>query len=219
MIRAMTSSCARDHGLAVRLSGQLSRHGVDHHVFVEKSDVPTFARSFDKEHLHVKPGGGLNGFGVQGSIVRWHCHQQMLPIVEDGDTFVNIDSDVFFVNEAMIDDLACEPSQVKGFFGDTYYCRDRSSFRSMSGMVMAVDGATFRAAMGISRARLHEVFYLIESSDIEQILSVPSEDVMAAYLYQDAGATPVNLTEKYRRFLPVPRLPEHYERKDFDVIA
>ncbi len=212
MIRAMTSTCMRDRDYALRLNKQLTAHGVDHHIFIEPHEMIYFGASLN---VHFKPVGGDNGYGQGGTLVRWNCHQQMLNVVRPGDTFVNIDSDVFFANEAMIADLACAPGEVKGFTTGERYVVDGESFVHMSGMIIAAASDVFVKAMSLPRLTLIRACERVRANPIARISSTPSEDVMASYLYQiRAGARVTNLGTKYTR-----NLSKLYYSKDFDVIC
>lgn len=182
MIRAMTSTCTRDIHLVARLSRQLIGLGIDHHLFIEKCEGAAFvALGFDGATLHVKPDGGDNGLGRAGSMVRWHCHQVMRSVLDDGDTYVNLDSDVCFQDEEMVADLACAEGEIKGFRGHPIAV-DGTTFYHYSGMALAAHAGVFKRAMGISEGDA-----LAACNRVLDAGHTPSEDVVASYLFQTIG--------------------------------
>lgn len=187
MIHAVTSSCRRDLELVAQLHGQLYDHGVFHHVFVEPAELDVFDYAIGSGRVAVrtKPVGGDNGLGRGGAIVRWHCHRQLLTTVADDDTVVHIDSDVYFVDPSMIDELACDVGQIKGYADpNTFTLHDGDSFRHLSGMLIAVRGDCFKRSMGLSLGELWAATERLLAVDLS-----PSEDVVASYLYQCRGGS------------------------------
>lgn len=196
MIRAMTSTCTRDFAKVAMLNRQLQRHGVDHYLFVEGSEKPLFNTLKLGDHVQLKPVGGDNGLGKGGTIVRWHCHQFMSTIVKSDDTFVNIDSDIYFADPKVIDDLVCSPGEMKGFAssGPTLELYG-TPYHHVSGMVFAVHGASFLKAVSIPVDKLVTI-----CDDISATGMCSSEDVVASWLYKiEGGASLTNLDEKYSR--------------------
>jgi hypothetical protein len=191
----MTSTCARDHALACRLHAQLERLGLDHFLVVEVRDRPAFQGVVADDRLLTKPDGGDNGFGRTGSLVKWACHQAMRAFVGDGDTFVNVDSDVLFQTEALAIAMACEADEIKGFGGDPRTF-EGTAFLHISGMCFAAHSSVFHRAWSISRGELESVCLRMDTAGI-----CPSEDVTASWLYKArGGATKVTLLdERYTR--------------------
>lgn len=227
-MRVMTTSHEPDLHDALRLNEQLLRHGVEHYLFVPESQHDLFAPHAHGRFalLHQAPGDG-GGAGRSGSMHRWHVHAQMIPFVEPDDTVLNIDSDVFFVNEAMIDDLKCVPGETLGFTGDTpgfellrahykhLFLVDGKSFFHMSGMIHGASGNVYRKAMDHPQSAVWEACQLMLDSQSEC-----ADDVIASYFYQVVGgATKVrHLQYNYKRFIN-PSLPKLFNRKDVDVIC
>jgi hypothetical protein len=224
MIRAFTSSYPLDLDMAIRLNKQLVAHGVDHHVFVENQDVAVFAPHFPGSQLHEKPPGGDGGLGRAGSMCRWHILHHMLSVVQDGDTAVNIDSDVVFLNEKLIDELACSPGEVKGFTGDSpgvppIPIAGEGTFHPMSGMLIAAASDVFKRSMDISQDDVWAICQRLMDNG-----HGCSEDVVASYLYQIRGKANVTAFQEvgYVRSVRGPTysraFPEGY-LTDVDVIA
>lgn len=190
MIRAFTSSYGLDLSMAIRLNKQLAKHGIDHHVFVEERDIAAFApyfasREWEGSYLHKKPDGGEGGLGRSGALCRRHIHQTMLEFVKDGDTAVNLDSDVHFLNEKMIADITCAPGETRGFTGNekdvpSLPLNGGGSFFHMSGMIIAAHADVYRRAqIGLTHEDVWGICqHLMDSGH------GCSEDVVASYLYQ-----------------------------------
>lgn len=214
-VHAITSTCTRDLDLVRRLHRQLREHGINHTLFVENHELGDFSREFDD--VLIKPDGGDNGFGAEGTLVRWACHQQMLQRVKPEDTFVNIDSDVYFANLQVLADITCGKGELRGFMAPyangvprntvlvlpsntpRVSIRERlPDFQHVSGMIIAVAGDVFIRAMSLSRKVLIAVCDQLYRANIP-----PSEDVVASYLYQTRGNARhlVNFHDKYTRHL------------------
>lgn len=212
MIRVFTSTCSRDKGYVARLCTQMCKHGIDHFLFVEAAEVGAFSDLPVKEgRLLIKPDGGDNGLGRGGTLVKSACWRQLAELVSDDDTVINLDSDVYFVNESMLDALVCNEFETKGF-ADTEVKRvGEKTFFHMSGMLIAAHGASFRS---VARLTSDEVYR--HATDVMDAGMIPSEDVVFSYLLQTVGnATKVvNLHTMFTR-----NLGKNYDSLDFDVIA
>ncbi len=222
MIYAVTSTCITDKVMALRLNRQLLQHKIEHHVFVEDSQFDAFSECLwlaEKQDINLKrkPNRGLNGFGKQGTIVKWQCYQQMLNVVGDGDTIVNVDSDVIFVNESMIDDLNCSTLEAKGFRWPVPNKLARDSFFHLSGMIIATSGYVFKKAMSISLEDLSLLCDKMYSTVPEpNTHCTPSEDLITSYLYQVRGGAKVtDLGEKYTRAME----KSGYGSDKYDVVC
>jgi len=218
VIIAVTSSCARDIDCAAQLHEQLTRHGVEHHLFVEQVDRSLFESRFGR--VRLKPDDAGNGLGRGGSLCRWNIHRQIVPLVGDGDTVVNIDSDCFFVNESMIEALACRPGETKGFtrHDSPIIASETEKFYHCSGMIIAAASDVYIKAWSIGHEELSALCYRL----IDQGLHC-SEDITASYLYQcRAGGRIVHLDDQFSRFINH-EIPRRYDltddRASVDVIC
>ncbi|MES2179814.1 MAG: hypothetical protein V4550_18280 [Gemmatimonadota bacterium] len=208
----MSSTCLRDRDMVLRLNRQLREHNIDHYLFVEELEFERFKVGLDDDvNLRPKPNGGDNGLGRGGALNRWACHQQMLAIVGEDDTFANIDSDVVFVNPKLIAALECQPGETKGFADHNPTVIPGASFNHMSGMVMVAHGALFHKAVSVSRDELHALCEPIMAIDVS-----PSDDVMLSYLFQvrAAATSVVNFHDFFTR-----NTGKRYELTDVDVIC
>lgn len=118
MIHVLTSSYSRDFSRAASLNERLIKWDVTHHLFVEKRDFELFSSLEDsgiKTMVHIKPDGGEGGLGRSGTMARFPCYKVIQSFIKEGDTYVQLDSDVIIDSE-IIPELACSPNEVKGFF-------------------------------------------------------------------------------------------------------
>lgn len=204
MIHCLTSSYSKDFQRASSLNERLIKCDLTHHIFVEQKDLHLF-RSIEsgKTMIHMKPDGGEGGLGRDGTMARFPCYKVMQSFIKEGDTYVQLDSDVI-IDPEIIPELACQEYEVKGFFDPTHPVhleRDASipptnvRFIHMSGMSICAGWRVFQEAIPEDENRMLAIidFMLAEGF-------VPSEDVMLSYLlwrYTDSRVT--NLFASYDR--------------------
>lgn len=205
MIHVLTSTYSKDFERASSLNERLIKWDVTHHLFVETKDFwqfqPLEARG--KTKVHIKPDGGEGGLGRSGTMARFPCYKVMQTFIKDGDTYVQLDSDVIIEPE-IIPELSCSANEVKGFFNPDHPVHlERSAdipptnvrFCHLSGMTICAGWGIFHRAIPADESAMlsHIDFMMAEGF-------VPSEDIMLSFLlqrWQPFGLT--NLFASYDR--------------------
>lgn len=187
MIHVLTSTYSKDFERASSLNERLIKWDVTHHLFVEQKDFDQFRYLGlkDKTLVHIKPDGGEGGLGRSGTMARFPCYKVMQSFIKEGDTYVQLDSDVIIDSE-IIPELACSPNEVKGFFSPDHPVhleRDASipptdvRFTHMSGMSICSGSRVFQKSIpGTPSYMLATIQFMMDEG------FVPSEDVMLSYL-------------------------------------
>lgn len=204
MIHCLTSSYAKDFERASSLNLRLLKWDLTHYIFVENKDLELF-RSLQrrgKTIIHIKPDGGEGGLGRSGTMARFPCYKVMQTFIKEGDTFVQLDSDVIIDSE-IIPELACSENEVKGFFDPDHPVhleRDASvpptdvRFTHMSGMSICAGWKVFQNSIPKD---VNTMLSIIEFMMGEGF--VPSEDIMLSYLLQRSDFELTNLFASYDR--------------------
>lgn len=198
MIHCLTSTYAKDFERASSLNQRLITRDVIHHLFVEQKDIDLFKplEQRDKTMVHVKPDGGEGGLGRAGTMARFPCYKVMQTFMQDGDTYVQLDSDVD-INPDIVPQLACSPNEVKGFFSadhPVHLERDASipptdvRFTHLSGMSICAGSQVFQKSIPED-----EIIMLATIAFMMAEGFVPSEDVMLSYLLQRSEFELTNL--------------------------
>jgi len=204
MIHCLTSSYARDFGRACALNERLIKHDVTHHIFVEQSDIPLFMplERRGKTIIHVKPDGGEGGLGRAGTMARFPCYKAMQTFLKEGDTYIQLDSDVM-IDVEVIPELACSADEVKGFFDPNHPVhleRDASipktnvRFTHLSGMSICAGWRVFNKSIPKDENKMLEIISFMLDEGF-----CPSEDVMLSYLLQRADFQLTNLFASFDR--------------------
>lgn len=207
MIHCLTSSYAKDFQRASSLNERLIKWDLTHHIFVEGRDQELFTRldsrlDKGKTMVHLKPDGGEGGLGRSGTMARFPCLKIMQQFIKEGDTFVQLDSDVIIDSE-IIPELACSPNEVKGFFDPDHPVhleRDASipptdvRFSHLSGMSICAGWRVFQKSIPVDESSmLHRIDFMMREG------FVPSEDIMLSYLLQRSDFELTNLFASYDR--------------------
>jgi hypothetical protein len=199
MIHVLTSSYAKDFDRATYLNERVVQSEATHHIFVEQKDVELFHPL--NALIHVKPDGGEGGLGRDGTMARFPCYKVMQTFLKEGDSYVQLDSDVRIEAE-IIADLACEPDEIKGFFDPTHPVhleRDASipptnvRFTHLSGMSICAGANVFNKSIPQDKAAMLSIIDFMLDEGF-----TPSEDVMLSYLLRGAVKL-TNLFDKYDR--------------------
>lgn len=195
MIKVMTSTCLRDISYLNQLNKQLISHNIEHYIFVEEKELEYFKHLLN---VHIKLDNGDNGGGRDGTMVRWDIYQQMINILQEGDTCIQMDSDVYFGTEKMFNDLHCKENEIKGFFTWEYLLDvNKDKFHHMSGMLIAASKNVFTQATKSTRQEMYNLCTYVLDNGV-----CPSEDVMLSYLLQiRGGGTIVNFSDKFSRHM------------------
>lgn len=205
MIHVLTSTYSKDFDRAMALNERLIKHDVIHHLFVEEKDMYGFLilATRGKTMLHIKPDGGEGGLGRAGTMARFPCYKIMQGYIQDGDTYVQLDSDVIIDSE-IIPDLACRPNEVKGFFSPDHPVhleRDASipptnvRFSHLSGMSICAGARVFQTSIPNDESEMLAVIEFMMSEGF-----VPSEDVMLSYLLQRDAVVDRKLTNLFASY-------------------
>jgi hypothetical protein len=206
MTHVLTSSYHKDFERVANLNKILIQWDVTHHIFVEQKDMLLFKglEARGKTLIHVKPDGGEGGLGRAGTMARFPCYKVMQSFIKDGDTYVQLDSDVILEPE-IVPELACRPNEIKGFFNpdrpvhlerDTSIPPTNVRFCHMSGMSICAGSTVFQKSIPKDESEMLSIidFMLAEGF-------TPSEDVMLSYLLQRSNFELTNLFASYdRRF-------------------
>lgn len=189
MIHCLTSSYSKDFKRASLLNEGLIKWDVTHHIFVEQKDIEQFKvlEQRGKTLIHLKPDGGEGGLGRSGTMARFPCYKVMQTFLKEGDTYVQLDSDVMIDSE-IIPHLACSPDEVKGFFNPDHPVHlERSStipptdvrFWHMSGMAICAGWRVFHKSIPKDESSMLAIIQFMMDEGF-----TPSEDVMLSYLLQ-----------------------------------
>ena len=208
MIHAMTSSYDKDFIRASSLNERLIKNNVFHNIFVEQHHIDMFKplESRGNTLIHLKPGGGEGGLGRSGSMARFPCYLKMKTILQEGDTYAQLDSDVI-IDEDCIPKLQCSEYEIKGFFNPdlpVHLERDASipptdiRFNHMSGMTICAGWRVFNESIPENEEKMLAIISLMLDNGF-----CPSEDVMLSYLLSRGRHTITNLFDDcYRAFHP-----------------
>jgi hypothetical protein len=204
MIHCLTSSYWKDFERASSLNWRLLSGGAVHHIFVEQGDYELFRPLVHRGNtlIHIKPDGGEGGLGRAGTMARFPCYKIMQRFIKEGDSYVQLDSDVI-IDPEIIPELACSPIEVKGFFDPdrpVHLERDASNkptdvrFTHLSGMSICAGWHAFQKSIPQSEAEMLSIidFMLAEGF-------VPSEDVVLSCLLQRSDFELTNLFASYDR--------------------
>lgn len=204
MIHCLTSSYSRDFERASLLNEVLIKWDVTHHIFVEQKDIEQF-KVFEqrgKTLIHIKPDGGEGGLGRAGTLARFPCYKIMQTFIKEGDTYVQLDSDVIIDSE-IIPELACSQDEVKGFFNPNYPVHlerpetaPRTSLRfcHMSGMAICAGWRVFHKSIPEDESSMLAIIQFMMDEGF-----TPSEDVVLSYLLQREDFKLTNLFASYDR--------------------
>lgn len=198
MIHVLTSTYSKDFDRASSLNERLVEHDATHHLFVEIGDFELFRRleGRDKTRIHIKPEGGEGGLGRAGTMARFPCYKVMQTFIEDGDTYVQLDSDVI-IDSDIIPELTCGPDEIKGFFSPdrpVHLERDASipptniRFTHLSGMSICAGSQVFQKSIPEDETSILAIIEFMMKEGF-----VPSEDVMLSYLLQRSEFELTNL--------------------------
>lgn len=203
MIHVLTSTYSKDYERACSLNERLIEYDVTHHLFVEQKDLEQFKwleRDKRNTMVHIKPDGGEGGLGRSGTMARFPCYKVMQSFIKEGDTYVQLDSDVI-IDSDIIPELACAPNEIKGFFHPDYPVhleRDASipptlvRFSHLSGMSICAGWRRFQESIPADEtAMLAIIQYMMDEG------FVPSEDVMLSYLLQRSDYSDFELTNLF----------------------
>ena len=189
MIHCLTSSYAKDFKRASLLNERLIKWDVTHHIFVEEKDIEKFKalEQRSKTMVHIKPDGGEGGLGRAGTMTRFPCYKIMQTFIKEGDTYVQLDSDVIIEPE-IIPQLACYPDEVKGFFNPDHPVHlERTAsipptevrFCHMSGMSICAGWRVFQKSIPEDEISMLAIIHYMMDEGF-----TPSEDVILSYLLQ-----------------------------------
>lgn len=197
MIHCLTSSYSRDFERASSLNERLIKWDVTHHIFVEQKDlelfkgleqrVCTIRQSKGKTIIHIKPDGGEGGLGRAGTMARFPCYKVMQTFIKEGDTYVQLDSDVMIDSE-IIPQLACSPDEVKGFYNPDHpvhlerpaaATRTNVRFCHLSGMTICAGWRIFHKSIPKDESSMLAIIHFMMDEGF-----TPSEDVILSYLLQ-----------------------------------
>lgn len=204
MIHCLTSSYSKDFERASLLNNEVIKCDATHHIFVEQKDLEKFRwlTHRGKTKIHVKPDGGEGGLGRAGTMARFPCYKIMQTFIKEGDTYVQLDSDVIIDSE-IIPDLACSADEVKGFFNPDYPVylerpkdvpQTNVRFSHLSGMSICAGWRVFHKSIPEDKDQMLAIIQFMMDEGF-----VPSEDVMLSYLLQREDFELTNLFAKYDR--------------------
>jgi len=217
MIHCLTSSYSRDFERASFLNERLIKNDVTHHIFVEQKDFELFKglEQRGKTLIHIKPDGGEGGLGRSGTMARFPCYKVMQTFIKEGDSYVQLDSDVIIDSE-IIPYLACYANEVKGFFNTDYPThlqrpdtspRTNVRFCHMSGMTICAGWRVFHKSIPEDEnSMLAIIDFMLDEG------FVPSEDVMLSYLLQRDNFELTNLFASYDRSFNIKGDAEVYKK-------
>jgi hypothetical protein len=204
MIHCLTSSYSRDFERASFLNERLIKQDVTHHIFVEQKDFELFKglEQRGKTMIHIKPDGGEGGLGRSGTMVRFPCYKVMQTFIKEGDSYVQLDSDVIIDSE-IITHLACSTDEVKGFFNPDYPVhlerpesapRTDVRFCHLSGMTICAGWRVFHKSIPEDESDMLDIIHFMMDEGF-----TPSEDIILSYLLQRQGHKLTNLFASYDR--------------------
>lgn len=204
MIHCLTSTYKKDFIRASALNEKLMKNGVIHHLFVERDDLAQFNQlGNEKTLIHVKPDGGEGGLGRTGTMTRFPCYKKMLEYIHEGDTYIQLDSDVILVDdEITIPALECAENEIRGFFNPEYPTHLQRTeqketdirFHAMSGMTICAGWRVFKESIPDTEVEMMAVIDLMLNEGF-----TPSEDVVLSYLLQKWKPRMTNLREMFWR--------------------
>lgn len=186
MIHVLTSSYAKDFERACYLNERVIQCDAIHHIFIEEKDFEQF-KGLSTAIIHIKPDGGEGGLGRAGTMARFPCYKIMQSFIKDGDTYVQLDSDVRIDSE-LIPELACAPDEIKGFYNPAHPVhlerpdnvpKTNVRFCHMSGMSICAGSKVFQKAIPEDKESMLAIIQFMMDEGF-----VPSEDVMLSYLLQ-----------------------------------
>src|SRR5687767_3757920 len=203
MIHCLTSSYSKDFKRASLLNEVLMKCDVIHHIFVEEKDLEQFkALEVGKTLIHIKPDGGEGGLGRSGTMARFPCYKVMQTFIKEGDSYVQLDSDVIIDSE-IVPQLACSPDEVKGFFNPDYPVHlerpqnvppTNVRFSHLSGMTICAGWRVFHKSIPDDESSMLAIIQFMLDEGF-----TPSEDVMLSYLLQRSDFELTNLFASYDR--------------------
>lgn len=204
MIQALTSSYSLDFERVSNLNYVLITSDVTHHIFVEQKDFNQFKvlSQRGKTIIHIKPDGGEGGLGRDGTMARFPCYKIMKSFIKDGDSYVQLDSDVR-IDAEVVPNLACSPDEVKGFFNPNFpihlerpetATRTNLRFSHLSGMTICAGWRVFNKSIPNDEQEMLSIISFMLDEGF-----TPSEDVILSYLLQRSDFELTNLFNLYDR--------------------
>jgi hypothetical protein len=170
----------RDADMLLRLNGQLSSWGVTHICYVDEREYDLWCSLYPNLTTRMRAKHDGNPFGGEGFRKKLYCMRDMANDIKDGDTWINIDSDVMFKNKSILLNFKCDKNQIKGSGDLNKTIFDGISFHHISGAVQSLGYNLFNKIINMST---DEVEHYI--SKINNTGYCPGDDVMISYLAQD----------------------------------
>lgn len=190
MIKAFSFTCMRDLVEIKRLNKQLTDCGINHTMYVDEVEFNEFSK-----HLPCKSRGrhpnGSNGFGRDGFNARFECIKDMIINSQIGDTILDCDSDVYFNDTTIINDLICNSMEFKGWCEGCDNPIYKNQFNFNSGAVKSYSYDLGKIITDLPKSEIdRHLNYLIS------IGQTPSEDPMTFYLLNMYGKR-INMYSDY----------------------
>lgn len=211
---AISWTCFRDKESVLRLNNELKNFGIRHIMYVEENEVQYF------DGLAVSRGrnnNATNGFGGDGTRGKLNMYKLALEHLQEGETLLDLDSDVSIKSLSLIKDLECVNNTMKGF----YY---EETPGIIGNYINFVDGKVFAYFTGCCKSYSYDLFKNICNSDkIEYYIDLlmknnytPSEDCFFSCISQiEFNCNIENLEEKYKHG----KQSKNYNNNNFDIIS
>ena len=206
---AVSFTCVRDKESVLRLNKELFKFKVRHLMVVEENEVDEFGHGCISRGLN---DNATNGFGGDGSRAKLKMYKAALEYLNEGETLLDLDSDVSIRSKHLIKSLECDSNTMKGF------C-------DMGGVPLyKIADREFYYFTGCCKSYSYDLIKNVcESDKIEYYIDLiarnkftPSEDCFFSYLCQaEFNCGIENLQGKYTHG----KQTKNYKTKKFDIIS
>lgn len=206
---AVSWTCVRDIESVLRLNKQLKRFGVRHLMFVEEYEVDEFGNGCISRGLN---DNASNGFGGDGSRGKLNMYKLALSYLKEGETLLDLDSDVSIKSKQLIKSLNCGFNTMKGF------C-DMGEIP-----LYKINDKQFYYFTGCCKSYSYDLIKNVcECDKVEDYIDLiaknkftPSEDCFFSYLCQaEFNCNIENLHDKYKHG----KQTKQYKSKQYDIIS
>jgi len=211
---AISWTCVRDRDSVLRLNKELLGFGITHLMFVEETEVEMFGNGCLSRGRNHNASNGFGGDGTRGKL---NMYKIAFNYLKEGETLLDLDSDVSIKSNALINCLKSDSNIMKGF----YY---EETPHIIGNYIHIIDNKKFAYFTGCCKSYSYDLFKKIcESDKIEYYINLissngytPSEDCFFSYICQaEFNCKIENLEEKFKHG----KQTKNYNSNIFDIIS